>query len=189
MSACFVAGFSAVFVALGASATALGGLLLDYRYELNIVGGALIIGFGVFMLGLLRPAWMLRDFRFHASLRGGHPLPAFLLGTAFAFGWTLCIGPTLAVILTLGATSETVAEGTTLLAIYSLGLGIPFLVTAAFTDALTARRKALGRAGRILNAAAGGVMIALGILMVTGKLHILSYWLLDAFPVLTALAR
>lgn len=184
LSACFVLGFSTVFVLLGASATAIGRLLLAYRYELNIIGGGIVIVFGLFLIGLLRPAWMMRDIRVRATAPGGRPLSAYLLGVAFAFGWTPCIGPILGAILTVSAASATVADGVALLAIYSLGLGIPFVLTALFTDAVSRRVKALGWLGRALQLFAGLVMIVMGVAMITGQLSAFSYWLLDAFPVL-----
>ncbi len=184
LSLLFVLGFSTVFVALGASATALGQLLLRYRYETNIVGGAIIIVFGLFMLGMLRLPWLQRDVRFHARIPGGRPLGAYFLGLAFAFGWTPCIGPVLGAILTVSATSVTVADGVMLLAVYSIGLGVPFLLAAAFTDGLAARLKLFGRAGRLLQIAAGVIMIVMGIAMITDQLSAFSYWLLDMFPVL-----
>jgi|SRR5215813_15122813 len=124
LSLCFVLGFSTIFVILGASATALGRLLVSYRYELNLVGGAVVIAFGLFTLGLLRPSWLERDLRIHPSLPSGKPSTAYLLGAAFAFGWSPCIGPTLGAILTISAGSETVANGVALLSVYSAGLGI-----------------------------------------------------------------
>src|SRR6267142_453957 len=132
----FVLGFSTIFVALGASATALSQLLLSYRYEATIIGGGVVILFGVFMTGRLRLSWLARDIRFHGNVRGGKPLGAYLLGLAFAFGWTPCIGPVLGAILTVSAASATVAKEVTLLAVYSLGLGIPFLLVALFTGGL-----------------------------------------------------
>jgi cytochrome c-type biogenesis protein len=187
LSVCFVLGFSTVFVLLGASATALGQLLLAYRYELNFVGGAIIILFGLFLIGLLKPVWLLREFRFHAAIPGGRPLSAYVLGLAFAFGWTPCIGPILGAILTIGAASATISGGVALLAIYSLGLGVPFMLAALFTDSLTARLKAFGRVGRFLQLAAGIVLVLMGIAMMTGQLSAFSYWLLDTFPVLTSI--
>lgn len=184
LSVCFVLGFSTVFVLLGATATALGRLLLAYRYELNIVGGAIIIAFGIFMLGLVRPGWLERDLRFHAALRGGRPVAAYVLGLGFAFGWTPCIGPVLGAILTVSAASATAMDGVALLAIYSLGLGVPFLLAAVFTDTLAARLKAIGRIGRILQVIAAGIMILMGIAMITGQLSAFGFWLLETFPVL-----
>lgn len=187
LSLCFVLGFSTVFVVLGASATALGQLLLAYRYELNLVGGAIVIVFGLFLLGLTRPSWMMRELRVHAPISGGRPVSAYLLGLAFAFGWTPCIGPILGAILTVGAASATVGGGVVLLAVYSLGLGVPFVLAALFTDVLTARLKAIGQLGRGLQLFAGVVMILMGLAMITGQLSTFSYWLLDTFPVLTSI--
>lgn len=187
LSLCFVLGFSTIFVLLGASATALGQLLLSYRHELNIIGGAIVIGFGLFTLGFLRPIWLLRDLRFSAPPVGGRPFAAYVLGMAFAFGWSPCIGPILGAILTLSAASTTVANGVALLGVYSLGLGVPFLLAAAFTDSLMARLKSIGRAGRILQLVAGGVMIVMGAAMITGHLSTFSFWLLDTFPALSAI--
>jgi cytochrome c-type biogenesis protein len=187
LSLCFVLGFSTVFVILGASATVLGQLLIAYRYELNLVGGAIVIGFGLFTLGLLRPWWLARDLRAHAATQGGRPVGAYLLGMAFAFGWSPCIGPILGVILTVSAASATVSKGVTLLATYSLGLGVPFLVAAAFTDGLLARLKSIGRAGRILRLVAGSVMIVMGAAMITGQLTTFSFWLLETFPLLATI--
>jgi cytochrome c-type biogenesis protein len=187
LSLCFILGFSTVFMIIGASATALGQLLISYRYELNLVGGAIVIGFGLFTLGLLRPWWLERDLRAQAAAPGGRPGGAYLLGMAFAFGWSPCIGPMLGVILTVSAASATVGKGVTLLAIYSLGLGVPFLIAAAFTHGLLARVKSIGRAGRFFQLVAGTVMIVMGIAMITGQLTAFSYWLLETFPLLSTI--
>jgi cytochrome c-type biogenesis protein len=181
---CFVLGFSTVFVTLGASATALGQSLLRYRYELNLVGGAIVILFGLFMIGMARLSVMGRDLRFHLDIPGGGPVSAYVLGLAFGFGWTPCIGPILGTILTASAATATLGEGVTLLAVYSAGLGIPFLVIAGFADRLSDRLRRLGRIGRRLHQLAGLVMIAMGIAMMTGRLSVLSYWLLETFPAL-----
>ena len=184
LSLYFVLGFSTVFVLLGASATALGQLLLSYRYELNIVSGVVVILFGLFVTGLWRWSWMARDVRFHAALEGGRPLSAYVLGLAFAFGWTPCIGPILGAILTVSATTTTVGGGVVLLAIYSLGLGVPFLFAALFTDALARRLRHVGRVGRWLQVVAGGAMVLMGVAMVTGQMTVMAYWFLEAFPIL-----
>lgn len=184
LSFCFVLGFSTVFVLLGASVTALGQLLLAYQYELNIIGGLIVIAFGCFMLGLARPWWAQRDVRIHTSLQGGKPVAAYVLGLAFAFGWTPCIGPVLGAILTVSAATATVGDGVTLLLVYSLGLGVPFLVVAFFTDKLVGRLKVIGRLGRNLQFAAGAIVILMGLAMITGQLSSFAYWLLDTFPAL-----
>ena len=182
LSALFVLGFSTIFVTLGASATVASRLLLAYRYETNIVGGAIIILFGVFMTGLVRLPWLERDVRFHGEVRGGRPLGAYLLGLAFGFGWTPCIGPILGAILTVSALSATASDGIALLSIYSVGLGLPFLTAALFTDGLAKRLKSMRRAGRLLHIGAGAIMIAMGLAMVTGKMSVFAFWLLQRFP-------
>jgi cytochrome c-type biogenesis protein len=181
---CFVLGFSTIFVALGASATALSRLLLSYRYEATVLGGAVIILFGVFMTGLVRMPWLMRDLRFHGYVPRGRPLGAYLLGFAFGFGWTPCIGPVLGAILTVSAVSSTAATGIALLTVYSLGLGVPFLASAAFTDALLRWRRMMGAAGRLLQLGAGAVMIVMGAAMITGYMSAFSFWLLENVPVL-----
>jgi len=183
LSLFFVMGFSTIFILLGASATALGQLLLSYRFEMNIIGGSIVILFGLFTLGLIRLSWLQREFRFNLSVPGGRPASAYVLGLAFGFGWTPCIGPILGAILTLSAASATVAGGVTLLAIYSLGLGLPFLLTAAFTNGLGSRLKLARRTGRILHLLAGGVMILMGVAMVTGQLSAFAFWMLETFPI------
>lgn len=185
LSLCFVLGFSTVFIVLGASATALGRLLLGYRVELNLIGGAVVILFGLFLIGLVRPGWMMREARFHTNLPGGRAISTYTLGLAFAFGWTPCIGPILGSILTIGAASATVANGVALLAIYSLGLGVPFLLAALFTESLARRLKTMRQAGRVLQPAAGAVMVAMGLAMITGQMSTFSFWLLAQFPVFT----
>jgi cytochrome c-type biogenesis protein len=183
----FVLGFSVVFVAFGASATALGSLLLTYKVELGVIAGVLVILFGLHMLGITPIRLMDREARFHLDIAGGRTLGAFVLGIAFAFGWTPCIGPVLGAILTLSASTADVAKGSLLLAVYSLGLGLPFLLAALFTGTLLARIKALGRAGRHLQRAAGGLLVVMGLLMVTGQLEVIAYWLLETFPALASI--
>ncbi|QDI74410.1 cytochrome c biogenesis CcdA family protein [Leisingera aquaemixtae] len=184
LSLCFVLGFSTIFMALGASATALGQALLRWRYELNLIGGGIVILFGLFMIGAARIGAMERDFRLHLDIPGGRPTASYVLGLAFGFGWTPCIGPILGAILTASAASATVGQGVALLAIYSAGLGVPFLMVASFTDRLVGRLRGARRVGRRLHQAAGGVMVVMGLAMMTGKLTSLAYWLLDVFPIL-----
>ncbi|MGH8621887.1 MAG: cytochrome c biogenesis CcdA family protein [Burkholderiales bacterium] len=183
LSAFFVLGFSTVFIALGASATALGRLLLQYRYEANVIGGAIVIVFGLLMIGMTRGMpWLQRDFRFHPHLAGGRPLPAFILGLAFGFGWTPCIGPVLGAILTVSAVQTTVSGGVALLSFYAAGLGVPFLLAALFTRELAGRLKGLRRFGTALQIAAGLILVAMGIAMITGQLSSFAFWLLRIFP-------
>ncbi len=183
-SLAFVLGFSTVFIVLGASATALGRLLLAYKQEANLVGGAIVILFGLFMTGLVNVRFLQRDVRFIHRLSGGGIMSAYLLGFAFAFGWTPCIGPILGGILTLSAGTADVGAGITLLAVYSLGLGLPFLLTAFFIERFLAHAKTLRRWSRPMQIGTGVVLVLMGILMMTGYLSTLSYWLLNLFPAL-----
>ncbi len=187
LSVLFVLGFSTVFVALGAGATAISRALLWYRYEANILGGAIIILFGVFMTGLVRLPWLQRDLRFHSAVAGGRPVGAYILGLAFGCGWTPCIGPVLGAILTVSAMSSTASSGIALLSIYSLGLAVPFLLSALFTDGLAQRLKSMRRTGWALQIGAGGVMVLMGVAMITGHMSTFSFWLLDQFPILTSI--
>jgi cytochrome c-type biogenesis protein len=186
-SICFVLGFSTIFIALGASATGLSSLLLSYRYEANVIGGAIVVMFGLFTAQLIRLPWFERDFRIHSSMRGGSAIAAYMLGLAFGFGWTPCIGPVLGAILTVSAVSASASSGVALLGIYSLGLGLPFLLSAMFTDKLMVSLRGMRWAGRLMQLGAGGVMVLMGAAMITGRLSEFSFWLLDRFPILIKL--
>jgi cytochrome c-type biogenesis protein len=187
LSTCFVLGFSTIFIALGAGASALGSLLLTWRAELNYLGGGIIILFGLVMLGAFRIPALSRDTRLNLNIPGGRPLGAYVLGLAFAFGWTPCIGPILGAILTLSSTSGGMYDGMWLLAIYSAGLGVPFLLAALFTDAIAARIRGISKAGRWLYKGAGIAMIVMGIAVITGQLSRFAYWLLGTFPILSTI--
>ena len=184
LSAVFVLGFSTVFITLGASATELGQLLAAYRYETNLIGGAIVILFGLLMIGHVGLPWLQRDFRFHVTLPGSRPLAGYALGAAFAFGWTPCIGPVLGAILTISATTASVGQGILLLGVYSAGLAVPFLATSLLADRVLVQLKRFRRAGRYLQIGAGTVTVGLGVAIVTNQLSAFSYWLLDTFPVL-----
>lgn len=136
------------------------------------------------MLGIFRSSLFSRDLRLSLDVSGGRPLGAYLLGLAFAFGWTPCIGPILGAILTVSASSSKMTDGILLLSIYSAGLGVPFLLAAIFIDTITKRLKKFGSAGRVLYKVAGGVMVIMGLAIMTGQLPRLAYWLLDNFPAL-----
>jgi cytochrome c-type biogenesis protein len=184
MSAFFVLGFSLVFIALGASATALGRLLLQYRYEANLVGGAIVIVFGLLMMGLARwVPWTLRSVQFHPRVVSGHPGAALVLGLAFGFGWTPCIGPILGAILTLSAVQSSAASGVGYLSAYAMGLGVPFLLSAVFMRELAGRLKLLRRSGQALQIVAGLILVVMGVAMITGQLSAFAFWLLKTFPV------
>ncbi len=180
----FVLGFTTVFVALGAGISALSFVLGAYRYQLNILSGVLVVVFGIFTTGLWRPAWVERDTRMQIGRPGSGPVPAFLLGLAFAFGWSPCIGPVLGAILAAAASSGGGSGGITLLTIYSLGLGLPFVMAALFFSGFASRIGKFRRAGRVLQMIAGAVMIAMGIAMITGHLTDVAIWFLESFPML-----
>ncbi len=186
-SLAFVLGFSTVFVALGAGASSIGGLLRAYQQELAIVAGVLIIVMGLNFLGVIRIPLLSREARFQSSGKPASALAAYVMGLAFAFGWTPCIGPVLGPILTLAGGRETVGEGAALLFAYSLGLGIPFLVAALFSGAfmrfLGRFRVHLGRVEKIM----GGLLVVAGVLFLTGGIQRASYWLLETFPGLASL--
>jgi cytochrome c-type biogenesis protein len=179
----FVLGFSTVFVALGASASIIGAVLRAYSGTLAIVAGAGIIIMGLHFLGLTPIAWLMREKRFTVAKPVGL-WGAYLMGLAFAMGWTPCIGPILAAILAVAASQATVAKGAGMLAIYSLGLGIPFLIAALavepFAAFLTRFRAHLGLVEKTM----GGLLVLTGIAFLTGTVSQASYWLLDTFPML-----
>jgi cytochrome c-type biogenesis protein len=182
-AAAFVAGFSTVFVALGAGASAIGGLLRAYSDLLSIAAGFAILAMGLHFLGL----WRLPFLHNTARLDVVKPVGlwgAYAMGLAFAFGWTPCIGPVLAAILAVAASEATVARGAGLLAVYSLGLGIPFLL-AAF--AIGPFVKALGRVRNrlhLVEKVMGGLLVLTGIAFLMGWVTQASYWLLETFPAL-----
>jgi cytochrome c-type biogenesis protein len=179
----FVLGFSTVFVALGASASVVGALARAYSGELAILAGVAIIVMGLHFLGLTPIALLMREKRLDVAKPVGL-WGAYLMGLAFAFGWTPCIGPILAAILAVAASEETVTKGAGMLAIYSLGLGIPFIVAALaiepFAAFLARFRAHLG----LVEKAMGGLLVLTGIAFLTGAVTHASFWLLDTFPVL-----
>ena len=186
LSAFFVLGFTTVFVALGASASAVGGFLLQHKTIFEYVAGGVIIVFGIYLTGLIRVPFFEREMRFAGRFAGGRPASAYLLGTAFAFGWTPCIGPVLGGILTLTATSADVGSGVALLAVYSFGLGVPFLIAAAFTGAFLRHMRRIRKVSRPLQIGAGVILVAMGVALITGYLSSVAFWLLEAFPGLAA---
>ena len=184
-SVAFVLGFSTVFVALGAGASTIGRLLRVWQEPLAMAAGVLIILMGLNFLGILKIPLLSREARFQSQGKPASAVAAYVMGLAFAFGWTPCIGPILGSILTVGAASATVADGITLLAIYSLGLGVPFLLAAMFTDSLTQRLTSLRKTSQMLQPAAGAIMVVMGLAMIAGQMSTLSYWLLEQFPIFT----
>jgi cytochrome c-type biogenesis protein len=173
----FVLGFSVVFITLGAVSTEIGQLLSVYKRTLAQVAGVVIILFGLHLTGLFRITALYADKRLH-GLKGGASLwGAFVIGFAFAFGWTPCVGPILAVILGFAASQDTVWKGILLLAVYSLGLAVPFLLTSLAIERFLAFYKRFQRYMHALEVGSGGLLIALGILLVLGRFSILSGYL------------
>jgi len=179
----FVLGFSTVFVMLGASASAVGAALRAYSGELAIVAGVAIVIMGLHFLGLTPITLLMRQKRFEVAKPVGL-WGAYLMGLAFALGWTPCIGPILAAILAVAASEETVAKGAGMLAVYSLGLGIPFVVAAfaiePFAAFLARFRAHLGLVEKTM----GGLLVMTGLAFLTGAVTQASFWLLDTFPML-----
>ena len=179
----FVLGFSTVFVALGASASLIGSLIRTWSAELSIVAGIVIIIMGLHFLGLTRIGFMMRE--------GRLPIPkpvglwgAYAMGLAFAFGWTPCIGPILAAILSVAAAEATVAKGAMLLAVYSAGLGIPFLLAAFMVEQFSALFARMKRHLLNVERAMGVLLVVTGIGFLTGAVTGVSIWLLETFPAL-----
>ncbi|MFC5385748.1 cytochrome c biogenesis CcdA family protein [Aquamicrobium segne] len=183
-SLAFVLGFSTVFIALGAGASTIGRLLRVWQEQLAFGAGILIIIMGLNFLGLIRIPLLSREARFQGEGKPASAIAAYVMGLAFAFGWTPCIGPVLGPILTLAGGRETIGEGALLLAAYSLGLGIPFLIAALFSGAfmrfLGRFRVHLGRVEKVI----GGLLVIAGVFFLTGGVQTVAFWLLETFPVL-----
>jgi len=178
----FVLGFATVFIALGVSASVIGQMLRSYLPILSQVAGVFIILMGLNFLGILKLGFLNREKRYHSETRPAGLLGAYAVGLAFAFGWTPCIGPVLAMILTLAASEQDVTRGAGLLAVYSAGLGIPFLLAAAgvgtFLGFLSRFRRHMLTVERVM----GVLLVATGVMFLTGMLQDFSYWLLETFP-------
>jgi cytochrome c-type biogenesis protein len=183
----FVMGLSTVFLFLGFTASAIGAAFLQYQGYFNTIAGVLVMAFGAHFIGIYRISFLDREARLDAGDRGGSAFGAYILGLAFAFGWTPCIGPQLGAILSLAASEASVARGTLLLGIYAAGLGIPFLLVAAFLPRLTGvmgwMKRHMDRIEKIM----GLLLWTIGLLMLTGGFSAFSFWLLETFPALAAL--
>ena len=179
----FVAGFSTVFVALGASASVIGAVVQRYSADLAIVAGVIIIVMGLHFLGLTRLDILMREKRWEMAKPVGL-WGAYVMGLCFAFGWTPCIGPILAAILAVAASKDTVAKGAGLLAVYSAGLGIPFMIAALMIEPFAAFLTRFKRHLGVVERAMGALMVLTGVAFLTGFVSEASYWLLELFPVL-----
>lgn len=178
----FVLGFSLVFLLLGASATALGRTLKYYEIWLQRAGGILIIGFGLYCLGVLRIGFLDRDARVHLDRKPLGYLGSVLVGMAFAAGWTPCIGPILGGILGLAATQESLPRGMTLLGVYSFGLAVPFLIAAYAAESFLDWFQRFRRHIRWVQRASGVLLIAVGFLLLTGQFTRMASWLQALTP-------
>lgn len=179
----FVAGFSLVFVAFGASASVLGQMLLGYRDVIEKVAGIALIGFGVLMLGIIKLPWLYGEARMDLGrTRKFGRWAAFVMGVAFAAGWTPCVGPILGSILALAGSSGSVATGVLLLLAYSLGLGLPFVAVALLFGRLGGALSWMNRNALAMNRFAGAVLIIVGALIFFGQLGVLATWLTSVLP-------
>ncbi len=188
----FVLGLTAVFVSLGAAASFIGGFIAIYKNELGMVAGVFIIIFGLHFLGILKIPLLYRSAKVDVQVKSATLAGAFLMGMAFAFGWTPCVGPVLAPILTLAGNSETISQGVGLLFIYSMGLGIPFVLAAIaitpFMGFMGKFRKHMAKVEKVM----GLLLIITGVLFITGSfgyfgINSIGVWILDAFPFLATL--
>lgn len=175
----FVAGFTAVFAALEATASGLGSALQSHQVALDRVAGAVIMVMGLVLAGVVRPEALLRERRWQVRPSQLGPWAAPVMGMAFAFGWTPCIGPALAAVLSLAADGHTLARGEAMLVAYSLGLGVPFIVSGLALGRLAGVAGFARRHARVINVASGLVLAALGALLLTDYLHVLSTWFGD----------
>jgi cytochrome c-type biogenesis protein len=175
-SIAFIIGFSIVFVTLGAISTEVGQLAARYKSTLAEVAGVVIIVFGLHLTGILRINALYADKRLHNVKGGSTPWGAFAVGFAFAFGWTPCVGPILAVILGFAAEQTSVSKGILLLTVYSLGLAVPFLLTALGIERFFKFYGGFRKHMHALEVASGSLLIALGVLLILGKFTLLSHY-------------
>jgi len=178
----FVAGFSAVFMALGATASVLGGFMLRYHVWIGRVGGVLVLAFGLYLLGVARPAFLMRERRVHLARKPLGYAGSAVVGVAFGAAWTPCIGPILGAILTLAAEAASVAQGTALLGAYALGLAVPFMLTAVALDRFLVWFQRFRPYLVWVERVAGALLILLGLLLVTDRFSLLAAYLQGLTP-------
>jgi len=178
----FVAGFTTVFVALGATATTLGRLVAEHLDTLSIIAGALIFIMGMHFAGLFRMSWLYQEARVHVERKPAGALGAYIVGLAFAFGWTPCVGPVLAAILFVAGTEDTALRGASLLAVSSLGIGIPFILAGVFASRFIGWANRFKKHMHRIEQAMGVLLILTGILFMTGQMSRIAQWLLETFP-------
>ncbi|MEE8469842.1 MAG: cytochrome c biogenesis protein CcdA [Dehalococcoidia bacterium] len=173
-SSLFVLGFTIVFVSLGTSASLLGSLAENYRQELTLLAGGVMVLMGILIMGVIPLGFLAREFRFHPETRRLGVLGGIPLGMAFALGWLPCVGPVLASILFYASTVETVSQGTLLLLVYSLGLGLAFILSGTFLSRALRAFRWVQAHRKALNLAGGGVLILMGILIISNRFFFLS---------------
>ncbi len=183
----FVLGFTVVFVALGAGASTLSQVVRQNQQLLATIAGIVIIGMGLHFLGVLRIGLLYREARFQISdnlVRGATATGAFVMGLAFAFGWTPCIGPILGVILGVASSRETIGEGAFMLGVYSLGLGVPFIIAALFAGPFMVWMQKFKRHLGLVEKVMGGLLVLTGVAFMSGWMQAMGTFLLEAFPAL-----
>ncbi len=183
----FVLGFATVFVALGASASAISRLLAEHMETFAFIAGAVLILFGLHFAGILRLGVLYREKRFEVERKPTGPLGAYVVGLAFAFGWTPCVGPILAGILTIAASSQSIGYGASLLAVYAVGIGVPFMLAALFASQFLGFVHRMRRHFRAVELAVGGLLVVTGVMIMTGTFNMIGNWLLETFPIFSRL--
>jgi cytochrome c-type biogenesis protein len=181
-SLAFVLGFSLVFISLGASASAIGQYMMERLTLLGKIAGVVIILFGLHTMGILRIGWLYSEKRVQTSRKPAGPLGAVLVGIAFAFGWTPCIGPILAGILAIAASQETIGQGVQLLAVYSAGLGIPFIATSLAINRFFSAFARIRRHYHAIEVASGALLVVIGVLIFTNRFTIIAQYLSPYLP-------
>lgn len=186
-AAAFVAGFTTVFVLLGATASAVGQAVRQYMDILAYAAGAAIILMGLHFLGIFRIPVLYREARLSVERKPAGPAGAYVMGLAFGFGWTPCIGPVLAAILAVAGSRDTVGEGAFLLGVYSLGLGIPFLAAALFAGPFMGVMRRFRAHMGLVEKGMGVLLVLTGVGFLTGQIERMAFWLLETFPALQTL--